>query len=193
MKIIKNFMEIEGLAVLMPTIFSDKRGTFVELYNKNIFSDTLSKKISFVQDNTSTSKKGVLRGIHLQKEPFAQGKLVRCERGEVFDVAVDLRPDSETFLHTAFINLSEDDNKLFWIPEGFGHGFLSLQDDTKVVYKTTNYYSKKDDITINFKEFEIPWPSIPGVSTFLLSDKDKNGLSLNEYKKINKRSKKQKF
>jgi len=184
MNIIRDYMGIDGLVVLTPTIFSDDRGSFSEVYNQKVFSETVSNKISFVQDNASISKKGVLRGIHLQKEPFAQGKLVRCDRGEVFDVAVDLRPDSNTFLHIAYIYLSEANNKQFWMPEGFGHGFLSLQDETKVVYKTSNFYSKNDDLTINFKEFDIPWPTIPGIDKFLLSDKDNKGLTLDEYKKI---------
>ncbi|HFW4865864.1 TPA: dTDP-4-dehydrorhamnose 3,5-epimerase, partial [Salmonella enterica subsp. enterica serovar Aberdeen] len=122
-------------------MFSDERGFFMESFNQKVFEEAVGRKIEFVQDNHSKSTKGVLRGLHYQVEPYAQGKLVRCIAGEVFDVAVDIRKDSETFGKWVGVNISSENKRQLWIPEGFAHGFLVLSDSADFLYKTSNYYS----------------------------------------------------
>ncbi|HCN8774753.1 TPA: dTDP-4-dehydrorhamnose 3,5-epimerase, partial [Escherichia coli] len=124
-----------------PTVYEDERGFFYESYNEKNFMETIGASIKFVQDNHSKSSKGVLRGLHFQKNPYEQGKLVRCIRGEVYDVAVDIRKDSPTFGQWFGVNLSDENKKQLWIPEGFAHGFITLSDVAEFVYKTTNYYA----------------------------------------------------
>ncbi|EIE5778043.1 dTDP-4-dehydrorhamnose 3,5-epimerase, partial [Salmonella enterica] len=119
----------------------DERGFFMESFNQKVFEEAVGRKIEFVQDNHSKSTKGVLRGLHYQVEPYAQGKLVRCIAGEVFDVAVDIRKDSETFGKWVGVNISSENKRQLWIPEGFAHGFLVLSDSADFLYKTSNYYS----------------------------------------------------
>ncbi|HDV3963059.1 TPA: dTDP-4-dehydrorhamnose 3,5-epimerase, partial [Escherichia coli] len=121
--------------------FSDERGFFFESFNQKIFEEAVGRKVEFVQDNHSKSSKGVLRGLHYQLEPYAQGKLVRCVVGEVFDVAVDIRKSSSTFGKWVGVNLSSENKRQLWIPEGFAHGFLVLSETAEFVYKTTNFYS----------------------------------------------------
>ncbi|MBB7324318.1 dTDP-4-dehydrorhamnose 3,5-epimerase, partial [Escherichia coli] len=139
MNVIKT--EIPDVLIFEPKVFGDERGFFFESFNQKIFEEAVGRKVEFVQDNHSKSTKGVLRGLHYQLEPYAQGKLVRCVVGEVFDVAVDIRKSSPTFGKCLEVILSADNKKQLWIPEGFAHGFLTLQDDTEIIYKTTNYYS----------------------------------------------------
>jgi dTDP-4-dehydrorhamnose 3,5-epimerase len=179
--IIKNYMGIEGLLLYTPKIFIDDRGSFCESFNKKKFEKVVGHDLNFVQDNQSVSARAVLRGFHLQRKPFSQGKLVRVLSGEIFDVAIDLRPNSTTYLRAAYVNLSYDNFKQFWIPEGFAHGFLSLQENTQVLYKTTDYFSTEHDVTINVNEFDIPWPNLN--VDFLLSQKDLKGITLDYYEK----------
>ena len=136
------------------------------------------RQIKFVQDNHSCSKKGVIRGLHYQDSPNQQAKLVRVIAGEIFDVAVDIRPDSKTFGKWVGVNLSAVNKNQLWIPEGFAHGFLSLSDNTQVLYKTTDYYSPKNERCIlwNDKNLDIKWPSFD--KSFIVSEKDKSGLAL---------------
>ncbi|HFO3477547.1 TPA: dTDP-4-dehydrorhamnose 3,5-epimerase, partial [Escherichia coli] len=133
--------KLDGLLVIEPTVYEDERGFFYESYNEKKFMETIGASIKFVQDNHSKSSKGVLRGLHFQKNPYEQGKLVRCIRGEVYDVAVDIRKDSPTFGQWFGVNLSDENKKQLWIPEGFAHGFITLSDVAEFVYKTTNYYA----------------------------------------------------
>ncbi len=135
MKITKT--KIEGLLIIEPDIFGDDRGFFVETYNKERYIEN-GIDVDFVQDNLSKSVKGVLRGLHFQKEPYAQGKLVQVVSGSVLDVAVDIRHGSETFGKWESIKLTGDNKKQFWIPQGFAHGFVALEDDTIFSYKCTN-------------------------------------------------------
>ena len=134
----KNGELIEGLLIIKPEIIFDERGFFQESWNKKNFEMVLyengQEDGSFVQDNHSKSVKGTLRGLHFQKNPYAQGKLVRCLRGEIYDVAVDLRKSSKTFLSYAVVNLSSNNQTQFWIPKGFAHGFLTLTDYAEVFY-----------------------------------------------------------
>ncbi|HGB4970986.1 TPA: dTDP-4-dehydrorhamnose 3,5-epimerase, partial [Salmonella enterica subsp. enterica serovar Aberdeen] len=139
---------------------SDERGFFMESFNQKVFEEAVGRKIEFVQDNHSKSTKGVLRGLHYQVEPYAQGKLVRCIAGEVFDVAVDIRKDSETFGKWVGVNISSENKRQLWIPEGFAHGFLVLSDSADFLYKTSNYYSPIHErgIVWNDPTININWP-----------------------------------
>lgn len=163
--------EIEGLCVVEPTVFGDDRGYFVETYNFNDFKAEGLDMI-FVQDNQSMSVKGVLRGLHYQKQ-FPQGKLVRVVSGKVFDVAVDLRTGSETYGKWFGVELSGENKKMFYIPEGFAHGFVVLSDEAVFAYKCTDFYHPGDEggIIWNDPEIGVEWP-IPEDMKLIMSDKD---------------------
>ncbi|ELH6559733.1 dTDP-4-dehydrorhamnose 3,5-epimerase, partial [Escherichia coli] len=137
MNVIKT--EIPDVLIFEPKVFGDERGFFMESFNQKVFEEAVGRKVEFVQDNHSKSSRGVLRGLHYQKAPYAQAKLVRCVVGEVFDVAVDIRESSKTFGKWVGINLSAENKRQLWIPEGFAHGFLVLSDTAEFVYKTNNY------------------------------------------------------
>lgn len=164
--------EIEGLFVIEPTVFGDNRGYFMETYNQNDMHET-GLDMVFVQDNQSMSCRGVLRGLHYQKQ-FPQGKLVRVISGEVFDVAVDLRPDSSTYGKWHGELLSAENKKQFYIPEGFAHGFYVLSETAEFCYKVTDFYHPNDEggIRWNDPEIGVNWPIIEGCPV-LLSEKDK--------------------
>lgn len=161
---------IPDLLIVKPQVFEDHRGYFFESYNKEKF---LQQGIdqNFVQDNESKSAKNVLRGLHFQKPPFAQGKLVRVMKGAVLDVAVDIRKMSSTYGKWASIVLSESNKWMYWIPPGFAHGFVTLEDDTVFFYKCTNVFNRASEGSIrwNDPDLNIDW----GVSEPLLSDKDR--------------------
>lgn len=146
---------------------------FFESFNKKLFEEAIGRPVTFVQDNHSKSCKGVLRGLHYQLPPHAQGKLVRCVVGEVFDVAVDIRKSSPTFGQWVGVNLSAENKRQLWIPEGFAHGFLTLSETAEFLYKTTDYYSviSERGIQWNDDRLAVAWP-IEGL-TLTLSDKDK--------------------
>lgn len=158
MNVIKT--EIPDVLIFEPKVFSDERGFFMESFNQKVFEEAVGRKVEFVQDNHSKSTKGVLRGLHYQVEPYAQGKLVRCIAGEVFDVAVDIRKDSETFGKWVGVNISSENKRQLWIPEGFAHGFLVLSDSADFLYKTSNYYSPIHErgIVWNDPTININWP-----------------------------------
>ena len=178
MKIIKT--SINGLVVIEPKIFYDSRGYFFESYNQNQFLKKLGD-FNFVQDNESKSSKGVLRGFHFQKPPYEQAKLVRCIKGQVLDVALDLRKKSKTFGKYFMIELSEKNSKSIFIAEGFAHGFLCLDKENYVVYSCTNYRHEKSEVGIvwNDSDLKIKWPN----KKPLISLKDKKNLSFSEYQK----------
>lgn len=165
---------IEGLYVIEQDIFSDERGYFMETYNYKDFKKA-GLDMKFVQDNQSKSKKGVLRGLHFQKE-HPQGKLIRVIKGEVFDVAVDIRKNSATFGKWYGVTLSEDNKRQFYIPEGFAHGFLVLSEEAEFCYKCTDFYHPNDEggLLWNDAEIGISWPfdKIQGTN-IILSEKDK--------------------
>ena len=178
---------IEGVCIIEPTLFGDERGYFMETYEKNDFEE-IGIKGDFVQDNQSRSKKGVLRGLHFQKE-HTQAKLVRCIKGEVFDVAVDLRPGSSTYGKWEGVILSEDNKKMFYIPRGFAHGFLVLSEIAEFCYKVDNIYDHESEggLKWNDEEVNIVWPKVEGmeVSDYLTSEKDGLWPSLKELKETN--------
>lgn len=158
----KNVGEIEGLCVITPTVHGDERGYFMETYNQHDMTEA-GLDMVFVQDNQSCSTKGVLRGLHFQKK-YPQGKLVRVIKGEVFDVAVDLRRDSKTYGKWFGIELTADNKKQFYIPEGFAHGFLVLSDVAEFCYKCTDFYHPGDEsgLAWNDPEIGIEWPGLIG-------------------------------
>tara|TARA_Y200000002_G_scaffold166065_1_gene136978 strand:+ start:1279 stop:1869 length:591 start_codon:yes stop_codon:yes gene_type:complete len=179
--------KIEGLYLLKPNLYQDDRGYFYESWNQREFQKLISKKIDFVQDNHSESCKGTLRGLHFQLNPFAQAKLVRCTKGEIYDVAVDLRKNSQSYGEWTFVYLNEKNKYQFWIPEGFAHGFLTLSERAEVQYKTNNFWSKESDKTLiwNDKDLNIVWPLKKiNLSEPLLSEKDKYGLSFTDIKNL---------
>lgn len=153
---------LPGVKVVEPRVFTDDRGFFYESYTRRAFADATGFTGTFVQDNHSRSVRGVLRGLHYQMPPHAQGKLVRCIRGEIFDVAVDIRTSSSTFGRWFGLILSEENKKQLWIPAGFAHGFLSLSDPADVLYKATDYYAPEHERSIRWDDSSIGivWPDI---------------------------------
>ena len=163
-------LEIPEVILITPKAFSDERGFFMESYKESEFKAN-GINFEFKQDNHSKSSKNVLRGLHYQLDPHAQGKIVRVITGKIFDVAIDIRKGSPKFGKWVSAELSEDNKKMLWIPPGFAHGFLSLEDNTNVLYKSTNEYNKESErgILWNHPEIDIKWP----FNNPLLSDKDK--------------------
>ena len=180
-KITVETCKIEGLKIITPQVFGDARGYFVETYNYNDYKEAGIDQV-FVQDNQSASKRGVLRGLHFQKE-FPQDKLVRVIKGEVYDVAVDLRPDSPTFGQWYGVLLSEENKKQFFIPKNFAHGFLVLSEYAEFCYKCTDFYHPGDEggLLWNDPAIGVEWPLQEGVD-LLLSEKDTKWGSFEEYK-----------
>lgn len=170
--------EIADLFIIQPKIFEDNRGYFFESYNKKAF-EKAGITANFVQDNQSLSQKGILRGLHFQAPPHAQGKLVSVTKGSVLDIAVDIRKGSLTYGKHVSIELNEKNKTMLWIPEGFAHGFLTLADQTIFTYKCTNFYNKESEGSIiwNDPQIGIKW----GITDPVLSEKDKIGLSLKEF------------
>lgn len=172
--------EIEGLKVITPTVFGDNRGYFMETYNYNDFKEAGIDQV-FVQDNQSASKKGVLRGLHFQIQ-YPQDKLVRVIKGEVYDVAVDLRKGSKTYGQWYGVLLSEENKKQFFIPKDFAHGFLVLSDYAEFCYKCTDFYHPNDEggLAYNDPKIGVAWP-IPEGMELTLSDKDQKWGGIEEY------------
>lgn len=170
---------IPEVLIFEPKIFGDERGFFFESYNQKVFIDKVGREHSFVQDNHSRSSKGVLRGIHYQIKQ-AQGKLVRVTQGRVFDVAVDLRRSRPTFGQWVGVELSADNHRQLWVPPGFGHAFLVLSDVADFLYKTTDFYAKEYERSIqwNDPDLGIIWPD--EIADPILSEKDKQGQSFKD-------------
>ena len=165
--------KLKGCFIIEPRVFNDDRGYFFESYNKASFDKAIGAEVNFVQDNESFSTKGVLRGLHFQKGEFSQAKLVRVTQGEVLDVVVDLRPDSDTFLQVETVVLSSENKKQLFVPRGFAHGFIVLSDTVVFNYKCDNLYNKASEagIIYNDSSLDIDWALDP--SEFLVSEKDK--------------------
>jgi len=164
---------LKGCIILTPRIFNDDRGYFFETFNERSFNEALGSDVHFVQDNQSYSTKGVLRGLHFQKGEHSQAKLVRVTKGEVLDVAVDLRTGSATYGQQYSVTLSAENNAQFFIPRGFAHGFLVLSDDAIFQYKCDNYYNKQSEGGLHYADpaLSIDWEF--DTSALLVSDKDK--------------------
>ena len=165
-------LAIPEVVLIEPKVFGDSRGFFLESFKQDLFNEATGTNHEFIQDNHSRSSKGVLRGLHYQLPPFAQGKLVRVITGSVFDVAVDIRRGSSTFGNWVGAELTAENHKQLWIPPGFAHGFVVLSDIADFVYKTTAYYAPQTDrgILWNDKDIGIEWPQLD--IPFSLSDKD---------------------
>lgn len=170
-------LEIPDLVLFEPKVFGDDRGFFFESFNQKSFEDAVGYPVSFVQDNHSRSSQGVLRGLHYQLPPHAQGKLVRVVQGEVFDVAVDIRKSSPTFGQWSGVLLSAENKRQFWIPAGFAHGFVTLSNSAEFLYKTTNYYAPQSERSIlwNDPALSIDWHCL---TVPLLSGKDQQAQLL---------------
>jgi len=175
-----NRLEIEGLLLIESDVFADDRGYFIELFNEKLFGE-LQLPSDFAQDNLSVSKKNVIRGLHFQEEPNAQGKLVRVIRGAALDVAVDIRKNSPTFGKHEALMLTESNNHVLWIPPGFAHGFATLDENTVFHYKCTTLYNKAAESGIRFddKELAIKW----NIMNPVVSVKDLDLISFADYKK----------
>lgn len=169
--------KIPDLLIVEPNVFGDERGFFFESFNQKAFCEAIGQAVEFVQDNHSKSAQNVLRGLHYQVPPKAQGKLVRVVQGEVFDVAVDIRENSKTFGQWFGLVLSAENKKQLWIPPGFAHGFLTLTNSAEFLYKTTDDYSPEHErcIAWNDPEISIKWPSTAAPQ---LSAKDQQGVAL---------------
>jgi len=165
-------LKISDVKLIEPDVFEDERGFLYESFNQQKFNEAIEQDVTFVQDNHSKSKKGVLRGLHYQEEPYSQGKLVRVISGEVFDVAVDIRKKSPHYGHWVSVNLSAENKKQLWIPPGFAHGFITMTDEAEFFYKMTEFYSKEHERCIHWKnnEFNITWPSLNVSITTSLKD-----------------------
>ena len=176
--------KLEGCFVIEPKIIQDSRGYFMETFNENAFQNGIGKKIVFVQDNQSFSSKGVLRGFHYQTGDHAQAKLVRVLQGEVLDVAVDIRPNSSTYGHYVSELLSGENQKQFFIPRGFAHGFLVLSETATFFYKCDNFYNKESEggIIYNDLALNIDW-QFP-IHEMIISEKDQNLPTFENAKKV---------
>ena len=177
-------LDIPDVILIKPNLYEDERGFFYESFNQRDFIEATGSSIHFVQDNHSKSTKGVVRGLHYQLPPKAQDKLVRVLQGEVFDVAVDIRKSSPTFGQWTAEILSAENKKQLWIPAGFAHGFQVISEEAEVLYKTTCYWSKQHEITIDWADphLKIKWPqnSIP-----IISEKDRNNaISFEEFQSM---------
>ena len=178
MEVIKT--AIEGLVIIEPKIFKDSRGYFFESFSQREFEEKV-RKVNFVQDNESMSSYGVMRGLHFQRPPFAQSKLVRCVKGRVLDVAVDIRRGSPTYGQHVAVELSEENHRQFFVPRGFAHGFVVLSETAVFQYKCDNFYAPEADSGVNIKDtsFGIDW-KIP-MEKAILSDKDTKHVFFNEF------------
>lgn len=163
---------IEGVLIFEPKVFGDDRGFFLESFNQKIFNEAVGEEVHFVQDNHSRSARGVLRGLHFQKAPHAQGKLVRVTQGSVFDVAADIRPDSPTYGQWIGLELSGQNHKQLWVPAGLAHGFLVTSESADFLYKTTNFYAPQSEGSVRWDDpaLAIDWP-LEGMQP-VLSGKD---------------------
>lgn len=176
--------KLQDCFIIEPKIISDERGSFMESYNEKTFANGVGQNVHFVQDNQSVSKKGVLRGFHYQCGEYAQAKLVRVLQGEVLDVAVDIRPESATFGQYQSVLLSAENQKQFFVPRGFAHGFLVLSDTATFFYKCDNFYNKESEggIIFNDKTIHIDW-NFP-LENLIISEKDKFLPTLENAKKV---------
>ncbi|MDA0667098.1 MAG: dTDP-4-dehydrorhamnose 3,5-epimerase [Planctomycetota bacterium] len=172
---------LDGVLILKPNVHGDERGFFMESWNRRTFKEATGIEPDFVQDNHSSSTKGVLRGLHLQRPPVPQGKLVRIVSGSVFDVAVDVNPSSPTYKQWVGVELSAENHKQLWIPAGYAHGFLTLSDHAEMLYKATNFYAPETECCVlwNDAEIAVNWP-LEADQTPTLSDKDLKGIALKE-------------
>jgi len=175
-------LDIDGIFLVTPKRFADDRGYFSEVFKAHVFNEAIGKTIDFVQDNHSYSqKRGTVRGLHFQSPPHAQGKLVRCPRGSIVDIAIDVRKGSDTYGQHVRVELSEKNGQQLWVPAGFLHGFVTLEDDTEVTYKVTDYYAPECDGNVfwNDADLGLDWGIDPADA--VLSEKDKKAPKFRDF------------
>ena len=186
-----NKFEFDNILGLVPTLiepklYRDERGYFFESFNLKEFEENMGTNINFVQDNESLSQKGTIRGMHFQTGPWEQAKLVRVVKGSVYDVAVDIRPNSSTFGKFVGVHLSENNHQQFFIPRGFAHGFVALEDDTIFQYKCDNYYHKANEGSFRWNSISrIPWNNYVDLNKVIVSEKDANAIPFDDYVRRN--------
>lgn len=171
--------------LIEPKLYRDERGYFFESFNLDEFRKNLGSDIIFVQDNESLSQKGTIRGMHFQTGPWEQAKLVRVVKGAVYDVAVDIRPNSSTFGKFVGVHLTENNHQQFFIPRGFAHGFVALEDDTIFQYKCDNYYHKANEGSFRWNTIGIPWDNYVDLNKVIVSEKDADAIPFDDYVKRN--------
>lgn len=185
-----NKFEFDNTLGLVPTLiepklYRDERGYFFESFNLKEFEENMGTNINFVQDNESLSQKGTIRGMHFQTGPWEQAKLVRVVKGAVYDVAVDIRPNSSTFGKFVGVHLTENNHQQFFIPRGFAHGFVALEDDTIFQYKCDNYYHKANEGSFRWNSVGIPWGNYVDLNKVIVSEKDADAIPFADYVKRN--------
>lgn len=171
--------------LIEPKLYRDERGYFFESFNLDEFRKNVGDDIIFVQDNESLSQKGTIRGMHFQTGPWEQAKLVRVVKGAVYDVAVDIRPNSSTFGKFVGVHLTENNHQQFFIPRGFAHGFVALEDDTIFQYKCDNYYHKANEGSFRWNTIGIPWDNYVDLNKVIVSEKDADAIPFADYVKRN--------
>ena len=172
--------------LIEPKLYRDERGYFFESFNLDDFRKNIGNDITFVQDNESLSQKGTIRGMHFQTGPWEQAKLVRVVKGSVYDVAVDIRPNSSTFGKFVGVHLTENNHQQFFIPRGFAHGFVALEDDTIFQYKCDNYYHKANEGSFRWNSISrIPWNTYVDLNKVIVSEKDANAIPFDDYVRRN--------
>lgn len=186
-----NKFEFDNTLGLVPTLiepklYRDERGYFFESFNLKEFEENMGTNINFVQDNESLSQKGTIRGMHFQTGPWEQAKLVRVIKGSVYDVAVDIRPNSSTFGQFVGVHLTENNHQQFFIPRGFAHGFVALENDTIFQYKCDNYYHKANEGSFRWNSISrIPWNNYVDLNKVIVSEKDANAIPFDDYVRRN--------
>ena len=171
--------------LIEPKLYRDERVYFFESFNLDEFRKNVGNDIIFVQDNESLSQKGTIRGMHFQTGPWEQAKLVRVVKGSVYDVAVDIRPNSSTFGKFVGVHLTENNHQQFFIPRGFAHGFVALEDDTIFQYKCDNYYHKANEGSFRWNSIGIPWNNYVDLNKVIVSEKDANAIPFDDYVRRN--------
>lgn len=178
MEIIKT--KFPDVLILKPQVFRDERGYFVETYSQRLFNDLIGEEINFVQDNESQSEYGVMRGLHFQEPPYTQAKLIRAVNGAIIDIIVDIRTDSDTFGETFIVKLDDVEKEQLFVPRGYAHGFVAVEDETVIHYKVDNKYAPAFDSGILFGSMELDFREEIGHEEFIISEKDKLLLPFND-------------
>jgi len=171
--------KFNDVCIIQPDIYEDSRGYFFESYNQRIFNDYIGKKIQFIQDNESQSEYGVIRGLHFQEPPYTQSKLIRVIKGAIIDIIVDIKTDSETFGEMSIIKIDSNEKKQLFIPRGYAHGYVAVEDNTIIHYKVDNYYASSFDSGFLYDSMKINFKEEIGHEEFIVSQKDQNLLPFN--------------
>jgi dTDP-4-dehydrorhamnose 3,5-epimerase len=172
--------KFDDVFVIQPKVYEDSRGYFFESHNQKIFNEYIGKRIQFIQDNESQSEYGVMRGLHFQEPPYTQSKLIRVIKGAIIDIVVDIKTDSETFGEMLIIKLDSNEKKQLFIPRGYAHGYVAVEDDTIITYKVDNYYAPTFDSGFSFDSMKINFKEEVGHEEFIVSEKDQKLLSFND-------------